>query len=113
MHKGTKLQIAHKYVCLIQWTAWFIGIVLTWIWRFVPGFDTYDFFFEVVDPYVMPVMCVSLIPVEPVLFIGVVIQAFRRKLEEEKLPVHFLLFAAHIALFLTFLMLFVAWTGGV
>jgi hypothetical protein len=47
-----------------------------------------------------------LIPVEPVIFIGILIQAIRKKLHEEKLIVHILLFAAHIIMFLLFLGLF-------
>lgn len=114
VRRSTGLQKAHKVVCVIYWAAWIVGLVLTGICRFVPGFNTHGYFFGVVDPYCSTVMVLSiLIPVEPVIFIGILIQTIRKKLHEEKLIVHILLFAAHIIMFLLFLGLFVAWTGGV
>lgn len=113
MHKGTKLQIAHKYVCLLQSMSWIIGISITWMWRFVPYFHTHDFFFGVVDAYVAPVMRLSVIPVELALFVSVVVQALLGKLKEERISVHITLFAVQVILFLLFTILFVSWTGGV
>ena len=114
MRKATGLQIAHKCVCGLYWIAWIVGAVLTGIFRFVPSYNTHDFLFDVVSPYMSIVMVFSvMIPVEPVLFVGILIQAIRKRLLEEKLVVHILFFVAHIILFFVCLVLFTVWTGGV
>lgn len=111
MKRGTKSQIAHKWVCLFfhgffllslilllgsihlnwesEWFNWFRGIVLK-----------------------MPLIT-FLFPVEPVLFLVTVVQALRKSEDREPFRVHLCLFCGTIVFMLAYIALWIEWSGGV
>ena len=103
MHKGTKWQIAHKYVCLITWIFYVLSLALVWCLLHLEGAFTGAMLsialsIAFVSPYIT-------LFVEPLLFLATVIQAIRKTETREPFKVHLLLFVGSELFWIVYLFL--------
>ena len=105
----------HLITCLSLWTLWVGGIILLlfnlWL-QLIIGNDSNGFFFAVVSPYNFAVLLLSLIPVEPIMFIITLIIETVNWTKKSFMAI-VLPFGITLLLWYVYICAFVGLTGGV
>lgn len=104
----------HLYTCYVLWGLWAIGMLLIGILPLITLFNGDDnfFFWYIVEPYNSIVILLSLIPIEPIMFI---ITLIIETLEWTKKSFFTIVlpFIITIVMWFVYICVFVMGTGGV
>lgn len=109
---GSKLNKVHLTICLINWFIWSIGVLITLLSNVVFQHSN-NILFSVVHNYNSVVSIISLIPVEPIVFIITLRDNLKKQCSIKAIISTILLFVINVCLWLMFIFLFVELTGGV
>lgn len=99
----------HKVICYVLWGLWGIGLCLTSVSRFGLQNES-EMFWKLMATYNQFVQVVSFVPVQPVFF---VLDMLYRKAHGQPYYPAVVLLCSTFILWVTYISLFVRWTGGV
>lgn len=102
----------HAIICFIAWGLWTIGCVIMLISSAVFNNDN-DILFSVAHNYNLIVALISLLPIEPIVFILDLRDNLKNKRPRKNVILSVILFSLNICLLFTYISLFVELTGGV
>ena len=104
----------HFYTCCVLWALWIIGIKLIgilFLTYFLKGNDNF-FFWNIVEPYNSIVLLLSIIPIEPIMFIIALIVEIPKWTKKSFLTV-VLPFVITVVMWHVYIGVFIMGTGGV
>lgn len=114
MFGGEKMKKVHLYTCFILWGLWLIGVLLVGlnILIVICIGDVPFLFFNIVYPYNLLLLLLSLIPIEPIMFIIALILEIPKWTKKSFLTV-VLPFIITFVMWNAYIAVFILGTGGV
>ena len=109
---GTKLNSIHLRLCFLAWTTWGIGAILVIISSVIFNNDN-GYIFNIAHIYNSVISFLSLIPVEPAVFILTLRNEIKHNVPKKTTVITILLFNTTILFWIAYISMFVLLIGGV